>query len=78
MSAEATKYLQAIRAQYEAAGLPAHEKWYFDAGATNHSLEELETLGLVFKVLGTERGFAWRLSNTGAELVQCSVAGGPT
>ena len=67
MSAEATKYLQAIYDQYLAAGLPALEKWHFDAGVRNRSLDELETLGLVYKVLGTERGFAWRLSQVGAE-----------
>ncbi len=66
ISAEASKYLRTIEAIYEAAGRPNLKAWYFDAGKTKRVHTELVSLGLVLKVLGTEKGYAWRLTETGA------------
>jgi hypothetical protein len=73
MSAEASRRLHLIEQLFVAAGSPDITAWYFYAGQTGADLEELASLGLVFKVLGTERGFAWRLSDAGMKQLHGSA-----
>jgi hypothetical protein len=72
MSAEASRRLQLIEQLFIAAGSPDLTVWYFYAGQTGADLEELAALGIVYKVIGTERGFAWRLSAAGAERLRAN------
>jgi hypothetical protein len=66
MTAEAEAFLHKISHLYDAAGRPNYNTWYFDAGSSSNVHAELTQLGLVSKVLGTEKGFAWRLTEAGA------------
>lgn len=66
MTAEAKAYLHKIENLYAAAGRPNHSVWYFDAGQSSAVHGELAALGLLSKVLGTEKGYAWRLTEAGA------------
>ena len=66
MSGEASAYLRLIYRKYLARRRPALDTWYFDAGVSSAALTELAALGFVYKILGTERGYAWRLSEAGA------------
>ena len=65
MIAEAKAFLHEIEHLYDAAGRPNHNAWYFDAGNSSNVHAELAQLGLLSKVLGTEKGFAWRLTDAG-------------
>jgi hypothetical protein len=65
MTAEAKAFLHKISQLYAAAGRPNHNVWYFEAGHNSNVHAELAQLGLVSKVLGTEKGFAWRLTEAG-------------
>ncbi|HTA88750.1 MAG TPA: hypothetical protein VK745_04220 [Polyangiaceae bacterium] len=65
MTTEAKAYLHKIENLYAAAGRPNHSVWYFDAGHNSAVHSELAALGLLSKVLGTERGYAWRLTAAG-------------
>jgi hypothetical protein len=59
-----------IGALFSHAGAPPHQTWLFYAGQARPGLQELATLGLVEKMLGTEQGFAWRLSDAGLQKVR--------
>jgi hypothetical protein len=65
MTAEAKAFFHRIEQLHAAAGRPNYNAWYFDAGNSSHVHAELAQLGLVSKVLGTEKGFAWRLTEAG-------------
>jgi hypothetical protein len=65
MSAEALRRLRQIKALFVAAGCPDTNVWYFFAGQTGADLEELAALGAILKLLGTEHGYAWRLTDAG-------------
>ena len=65
MSAEALRTLQAIQTMYRQAGSPPDRGWYCYPGETSAALTELAELGLVSKVLGTAKGFAWQLTDAG-------------
>jgi hypothetical protein len=69
MSPEASTYLRTLEAAYETAGRPNHGTWYFDAGETKSVHTELASLGLISKGLGTEKGYAWRLTDAGLAAV---------
>lgn len=65
MSAEAANLIEHIRKLFELAGNPEPSSWYFDPGIKGAAHTELSELGLVLQVLGTRRGFAWRLTEEG-------------
>ena len=65
MGVEAANRLTSIWEQYIKAGSPDFRRWHFCAGQTDPALNELCGLGLIMKLLGTERGFAWRLTEAG-------------
>jgi hypothetical protein len=70
MTGEAIECMRAIEILYEAAGRPQHDAWHFDAGVSNGAHAELQSLGLLSKLLGTEKGFAWRLTSAGVASFQ--------
>jgi hypothetical protein len=70
MSAQATSCLQSIKSLYFEAGNPETKTWYFYPGRSGADLDELAKFGLVFKILGTPHGFAWRLSDEGVRQVR--------
>ena len=65
MSAEASRRLRLIALMYARGNCPCPTTWLFHAGETNAALEELAAAGLVMKMLGTTKGFAWRLTDEG-------------
>ena len=65
MSAEAERLFQLIEAMCRTAGSPKDRSWYFYAGQTSAELTELANLGILVKVLGTVKGFAWCLTDSG-------------
>ena len=67
MSAAANECLEAIKQLFVKAGAPEIAHWHFDAGKRDQAHDELASLGLLFKVFGTERGFAWQLTMSGYE-----------
>lgn len=67
MSNEATLLFQTIIERYVAAGSPERGGYVFGAGDMTDTHRELESAGLVQRVFGTASGFAWRLSETGAQ-----------
>lgn len=59
--------LNHIRTTYTAAGAPDIRTWHFDFGIADATHAELANVGMLIKVLGTQRGFAWRLTEAGHE-----------
>ena len=73
MSDEATKHFQAIAELFAAVGFPAREGWLLQAGLVTDAHRELEAGGLLERVFGTVRGFAWRLTAAGVERARSMV-----
>jgi len=70
MSAEASRRMRLIKALLAHAGSSEPKARHFYAGLTGADFEELAALGLLHKVLGTPRGFAWRLTDTGLQYIR--------
>jgi hypothetical protein len=62
-----------VHALFSHAGSPDHRTWLFYPGQIRAGLDELATLGLVDKMLGTHRGYAWRLSDAGLQKIRALV-----
>lgn len=67
MNEQGESYFRAIAERYRAAGCPPHGNWHFDNGEIGERHRELETAGLVQRAFGVVGGFAWRLTDAGAE-----------
>ncbi len=67
MSVEGARLLKVIATLFAAAQHPDHAVWYFHPGQNNAVHDELAALGLIMKVFGTPRGFAWRLTDLGRQ-----------
>lgn len=67
MSPGAVALLKRIRSIASTAAIKDFAKWHFDAGTSDAEHTELAQLGLLMKVLGTRRGFAWRLTQQGRD-----------
>ena len=64
MSAAARRYFEAIVQRYLDSNSPERKDWLFDGGQVSDTHRELEADGLIERVFGAERGFAWRLTDT--------------
>lgn len=65
MSVEANRHFRKFARQYYQASPRAHDTWLFDYGVFTAAHSELAGLGLIVQMLGTRRGFAWKLSAVG-------------
>lgn len=73
MSREAAEFLARVARSYEAAQRPNHLTWYFDAGITDDVHRELAALGLLVKMFGTAKGYAWCLTDAGLASLKARV-----
>ncbi|MES1174821.1 MAG: hypothetical protein ABUL62_10890 [Myxococcales bacterium] len=67
MTEDARNHFQAIAELYASLGFPERESWLVQAGDVSNVHHELEAEGLIERVFGTKRGFAWRLTQAGVE-----------
>ena len=67
VSGSAREYFEKRAQLYLAAGSPDRKAWVFDDGKRTPVHEELSAEGLLERVFGTPRGFAWRLTEAGVE-----------
>jgi hypothetical protein len=67
MSSAASQYLVSIGECLAAASSASPATWLFDIGMMSDVHHELEREGMIVRMLGTEHGFAWRLSDKGIE-----------
>ncbi|HEX3849837.1 MAG TPA: hypothetical protein VHW01_02655 [Polyangiaceae bacterium] len=70
MSAEASRRMRLIKALLAHAESSDPRARHFYAGLTGADFEELAALGLLNKVLGTPRGFAWCLTDAGVQHIR--------
>jgi hypothetical protein len=70
MSDEAARRMRLIKALLAHAGPSDVGEWHFYAGQTGADFEELAALGVLHKVFGTPRGFAWCLTDAGLKHIQ--------
>jgi hypothetical protein len=70
MSVEASRRMRLIKALVAHAESSDPRVRDFYAGQTGADFEELAALGLLYKMFGTPRGFAWRLTDAGAEYIR--------
>lgn len=66
MTDAARNHFQAIADRYRSAEPPERASWLFESGKLTESHRELESAGLIERVLGTAHGFSWRLTDAGA------------
>lgn len=73
VSKEAQELLSEIAERYSAAGSPDRVDWCFDTGAVTEQHRELEAAGVLQRVFGVPGGFAWRLTEAGAQQARASA-----
>lgn len=76
MSPAAAAYLNALERRFRTEEATPPERWLFDEGVELEQHTELEQLGLIEKMLGTNKGFAWRLTEVGRETAFPPAAAG--
>ncbi len=73
MTNASNELLLRIARMHRLKGSPDYKLWYFDAGLTSDSHLALADAGVITKLLGTECGYAWRLTEFGRDKVQALV-----
>jgi hypothetical protein len=70
MSDEASRRMRLIKALLAHAESSDPRARHFYAGQAGADFDELAALGLLHKVLGTPRGFAWCLTDAGLKYIR--------
>ena len=65
VSNEAEACLLRVTARFLLEAPPVPREWLFDEGLDTDAHDELELAGVVERMFGTSRGFAWRFTSRG-------------